>query len=302
MWVLIVALICIIVILLIKIHLLRKAAGEIAERIEQILRTESNTLLTISSRDGQMKKLAVRMNEELRELRKKRHCYEQGDLRLKEAVANISHDIRTPLTALCGYQDMMKQELSQMPEQENQETIKRYLEIMENRAEALKQLTEELFRYAVTASEAQNVIWEEVILNHVLEESVAAYYAVLKNNKITPVISMPENDVKCKLNKNILSRILGNIIGNAVKYSDGDLQITLSEKGEIVFSNHASGLDEVQTGKLFERFYTVQNASKSTGLGLSIAKQFTEKLGGTIDAGYREGVLSVCLRFPVKEE
>lgn len=302
MWVFIAVLICIISILVIKIYLLRKTAEEIGEGVERILKTESNTLLTISSRDKTMKKLAAGLNVELRELRKKRNRYEQGDLRLKEAVADICHDIRTPLTALCGYLDLTKQELSRMPEQETQETIKRYLEIMENRAAALTQLTEELFRYAVAASEIKDVVLEEVLLNHVLEESLAVYYAVLKNNKIAPVINMPENDVKCRLNKNLLSRIIGNIIGNAIKYSDGDLKITLSEEGEIVFSNHASGLDEVRAGKLFDRFYTVQNASRSTGLGLSIAKQFTERLGGTIDACYLQGVLSVRLRFPAEEK
>ncbi len=302
MWVFIAVLICIIVILLIKIYLMRKTAMEIEEGIATILKTESNALLTISSHDGRMRKLAVSLNAALRELREKRRCYEQGDLRLKEAVANISHDIRTPLTALCGYLDLLERELAQMPEQENRETIKRYLEIMENRAAVLTQLTEELFRYAVAASEMQDVIWEEVLLNHVLEESLAVYYAVLKNNEITPVINIPKDDIKCKLNKNLLTRIIGNIIGNAIKYSDGDLQIALSKEGEMVFSNHASGLDEVRTGKLFERFYTVQSASKSTGLGLSIAKQLTERLGGTIDAGYKEGVLSVRIRFPIKEE
>ena len=93
-----------------------------------------------------------------------------------------------------------------------------------------------------------------------------------------------------------------NILGNAIKYSDGDLQITLYGNGEMVFSNHASGLDEVQAGKLFERFYTVHTARKSTGLGLSIAKQLTEQMGGTIGLSYRESVLSIHLFFPIISE
>lgn len=297
-----VCLVCIIAVLAIKVCLLRKAAGEIREGIERILTTETNALLTISSHDGEMKRLAAALNVELRNLRKQRHRYEQGDLRVKEAVANISHDIRTPLTALCGYLELVKQQIAQMPEQDAAETLRRYLEIMENRAEVLTQLTEELFRYAVVTSDISTVIFEEVILNHLLEESISIYYAALKENKITPVIFMPENMVKCRLNKNILSRIIGNIISNAIKYSDGDLRITLTENGEMVFSNHASGLDEVQAGKLFERFYTVHTARKSTGLGLSIAKQLTEQMGGTIDAGYREGMLSISLFFPIISE
>lgn len=297
-----VCLVCIIAVLFIKVCLLRKAAGEMREGIERILTTETNALLTISSHDGEMKRLAAALNVELRNLRKQRHRYEQGDLRVKETVANISHDIRTPLTALCGYLDLAKQQIAQMPEQDAAETLRRYLGIMENRAEVLTQLTEELFRYAVVTSGISDVIFEEVILNHLLEESISVYYAALKENKITPVINMPEKKVKCRLNKNILSRIIGNIIGNAIKYSDGDFQITLSGNGEMVFSNHASGLDEVQAGKLFDRFYTVHTARKSTGLGLSIAKQLTEQLGGTIDVGYREGMLSISLFFPIISE
>lgn len=293
---------CIVIILSVKIYLMRKAAGEIRKEIGRILASETNVLLTISSHDGEMKKLAAALNDELRSLRERRHRYEQGDWKLKEAVANISHDIRTPLTAVCGYLDLTKQQLMQMPEQENTEAIWRYLEIMENRTEVMKQLTEELFRYAVVTSEVQDIILEEVVVNHVLEESLSIYYAALKDSKITPVIFMPEGKVKCRLNKNNLSRIVGNIIGNAMKYSDGDLQITLSESSEMVFSNHASGLDEVQVGKLFDRFYTVHTARKSTGLGLSIARQLTEQMGGTIDASYRDGVLSIHLFFPIEEE
>ncbi|MDE7341486.1 MAG: HAMP domain-containing histidine kinase [Lachnospiraceae bacterium] len=297
MWGVVVCLACIVAALSVKVCLLRKAAVELREGIGRILETETNTLLTISSHDGEMKRLAAVLNVELRKLRGQRQRYGQGDLKLKEAVANISHDIRTPLTALCGYLDLTKQQLAQMPVQEDTETLRRYLGIMENRTEVLTQLTEELFRYTVVMYEISDVIYEEVILNHLLEESISIYYGALKENKITPVINMPEKLVKSKLNKYFLPRIIGNIIGNAIKYSDGDLHITLSERGEMIFSNHASGLDEVQAEKLFDRFYTVHTGRKSTGLGLSIAKQLTEQMGGAIDAGYRDGILSISLFF-----
>lgn len=81
------------------------------------------------------------------------------------------------------------------------------------------------------------------------------------------------------------------------EYSDGDLQIVLSEDGSILFSNHASGLDEIETGKLFDRFYTVETAKKSTGLGLSITKILTERMGGSIIADYVEGRLNIRIFF-----
>lgn len=91
---------------------------------------------------------------------------------------------------------------------------------------------------------------------------------------------------------------MGNIISNAIKYSDGDLNITLYENGEILFSNHTNNLNYIETEKLFDRFYTVETAEKSTGLGLSIAKILTEQMGGTISAHYSDGIIKISLYFP----
>jgi hypothetical protein len=82
-----------------------------------------------------------------------------------------------------------------------------------------------------------------------------------------------------------------------MKYSDGDLDITLSETGEIIFSNMAYGLNEVQVGKLFDRFYTVEAARKSTGLGLAIARTLVEQMNGTIYATYENDRLSIHILF-----
>ena len=94
-------------------------------------------------------------------------------------------------------------------------------------------------------------------------------------------------------NENALTRVLGNIICNAIKYSDGDMKITLSENGGITFSNMAYGLDEIQVGRLFDRFYTVETARKSTGLGLAISKTLIEEMNGTISAEYENSRLSI---------
>lgn len=99
---------------------------------------------------------------------------------------------------------------------------------------------------------------------------------------------MPEKKIRVKANRSGLMRVFGNIINNALKYSDGDLLIRLEEEGEVSFSNHARELDEVEAGKLFQRFYTVQNGRESTGLGLSIARALVEQMGGKIWARKEE--------------
>lgn len=274
-----------------KIMLMQKAAKEIREGISYRLETDTNTLIDIASRDRAMRALAESLNEELRVLRRQRQIYYQGNLKLKEAVTNISHDIRTPLTAIRGYLELLEGE-------EKSENITRYLNIIEERTEVLSQLTEELFRYTVMAStEASNNVEEDV--GGLIEESVLASYAALMQKGINPDIRLPEEKVKCKVNAKTTRRIFENILSNAVKYSDGDLCITLNEQGEVIFSNHAASLDAVQTGRLFDRFYTVENAKTSTGLGLAIAKQLTEEMGGSIIAWYENGMLYLKLAFPV---
>lgn len=284
-------LILIIFLLILKVYLLRKSIREIEKEFSYRIKTDTNTLIDVSSHDRQIKKLAESINTQLRELRKERHHFQQGDFELKEAVTNISHDLRTPLTAICGYLDLLESE-------EKSEEVKRYLNIIKNRTEILKQLTEELFRYSVFVSVSNNTSYESVVLNSVLEESILGFYADLKSHMITPEISIPDKKIKRNLNKNALSRIFGNIMSNAIKYSDGDLSVTLYQSGEIVFSNSASKLDEIQVGKLFDRFYTVDTAKKSTGLGLSIAKALTEQMNGSITACFNNGTISIRLIFP----
>ena len=120
----------------------------------------------------------------------------------------------------------------------------------------------------------------------------------MQERNITPNIYMTENKVIREVNKAALSRIFSNLINNAIKYSDGDLDIMLTDSGEITFSNTASDLSEVEVERLFDCFYTVNTARNSTGLGLAIAKMLTEKMGGVISVGLKNEVLTVSVKIP----
>ena len=115
-------------------------------------------------------------------------------------------------------------------------------------------MTEELFRYTICDIRSGRDDASSLTVNGILESSISAYYSVLKQNHIVPEISIPDQQITGRVNENALSRVLGNILSNAVKYSDGDLKIVLSEDGDIRISNHASGLSEVQAERLFDRF------------------------------------------------
>ena len=286
----IVVLLLIIFALSAKVYFLRKSAREIMEAVKGRLSADTNTLIDISSRDPYMRKLAAEINIQLRLLRKERHRYQQGDLELKEAVTNISHDLRTPLTAINGYLVLLERE-------RKSENVQRYLSQIENRVEALKNLTEELFRYSVITS-AGDLKPERLDMVRALEDSLLSFYGVMRKKGIEPHIRLPEEPVFRALDAVALNRIFSNIISNALKYTDGDFSVSMEQDGRITFSNTAKELNPVTVGRLFDRFYTVEAGRNSTGLGLSIAKLLTERMGGSIKAEYQESSLYIRTVFP----
>lgn len=276
----------IIIFLTVKVTLLKRSAREITSAFSNRLQTDTNTLIGISSHDKDMRELADNINKQLRILRNEKLHYHQGNMELKNAVTNISHDLRTPLTAICGYLDMMKR-------MEKPEKLGRYLAIIRNRTEMMKQLTEELFRYSVIISDDSAIQTEDVNVNQILEDSIMGYYGAFSEKGIIPDVSITEKKIIRKLNKANVSRIFSNLLNNALKYSDGDLEITLSDTGEIIFANTAKKLSSLQAEQLFDRFYTVEAARNSTGLGLAIARTLVERMGGSILAEYYDERLTI---------
>lgn len=276
-------------ILVLKILFMKKDLDELVIEFRNCLKKETNNLLTLPTHDYHVRKIASEINSELKLLRKQRHSYMNGDRELKEAVTNISHDLRTPLTAIYGYLDLLESE-------DKSEDVKFYIDQIQNRTDAMKQLTEELFRYSVITS-----TWEEnsqdVVLNKALEECLLAYCGAFAQQNIEPTVEIPNRAVHCRIDLAAFNRIVGNILSNVLKYSDGDLNVKLYADGTILFTNSAKDLTPVMVERLFDRFYTVETGRNSTGLGLSIAKLLTERTGGQISAVYEEGKLTISLRF-----
>lgn len=275
--------------LAIKLTLLKMGLQEMGCELKSILSLDTNRIIGLSSRDKNLRYLANILNEQLKALQQERHRYQDGDRDLKVAVTNISHDLRTPLTAVSGYLELLDRE------QHSPQTL-RCLEIIRNRVNSMKQLTEELFRYslALTGGELKP---EKLSINKLLEESLLSFYETFLQKGITPDISLPETPVMRKLDAFAVSRIFSNIISNAAKYSTEDFCVKLASDGTVIFSNTAPNLTPVTAARLFDRFYTVEALDGATGLGLSIAKHLTERLGGQITSTYQEGRLFITVTF-----
>ena len=284
-WLICGALALAVLVLLVKFWLLRRSLDEIARQLGERLTQDTNSPIFLSTRDAHARRLAAELNIHLKELRRQRQRFQQGDTELKNAITNISHDLRTPLTAIQGYLDLLEQE-------EQPENTRRYLDSIQNRMEAMTRLTEELFRYSL-AADLPELKLEPVDLRRCLEESLVSFYAAMGQRGIVPEISQPEGPVVRSLDPAAVSRIFGNIVSNALKYSDGDFSAALDERGTAVFSNSARALDPVSADRLFDRFYRTdasRNSSKGgSGIGLSIAQKIVEEHGGNIWATSVEG-------------
>lgn len=274
--------------LTLKLILLRIGLRETGRELTVILGQDTNRLIGVSSRDRTLRELVDVLNNQLRILQRERHRYQDGDRELKEAVTNISHDLRTPLTAISGYLELLDKE------KHSSQTM-RCLAIIRNRVDSMKQLTEELFRYSLALTEEMQP--ELTCLNSVLEDCLVSFYETFLERNITPEIFLPDTPVIRTLDRSATYRVFSNIISNAAKYSVNDFRVTLESDGIVTFSNTAPSLSPVTIARLFDRFYTVENLETSTGLGLSIAKQLMERMGGVITSAYQDGQLVITAIF-----
>ena len=286
-WILIIIFLILVIIFLIsKIVIINLSIKEIEINIEKKLKEDSNRLITISTNNINLKKLANNLNLYIYEFRKQEKKYKNGNQELQKSITNISHDLRTPLTAIKGYIDLIEKD-NLNKKQSN------YLKIISDKVDILTTLTEQLYDYSKCLDLKDKIKKEKVCINDILEDVLVSYYELFKQKKITPKILIVEKKIFKYLDKNMFVRVLENIISNALKYSEDNFEVNLLDNGKIIISNKTKSLNITNVKKIFNRYYTLQTGSKSSGLGLSIAKQLIELNGGNIYAKYKNNNLII---------
>ena len=287
---LIISLVFIIIFLIYYIIGINVSIKEIEDNLDIILNNDTNKLITISTSNKRLNRLTTNLNSSLIKIRKLEISYKNGNKELQESITNISHDLRTPLTAIKGYIDLIKKEKSK-------KKIVEYLKIIENKTEDLVILTEQLYDYSKSLDLKDKLKKEKVCINDILEDTILSYYALIKKKNLTPEINITTKRIYRKIDKNMAIRILENIISNTIKYTDEDIKITLLDNGKIIIKNKSHVLDNTTVNKMFDRYYTIESGSNTSGIGLSIAKQLVNINGGKITAKYSQGYLIVELEF-----
>lgn len=292
--ILVAILIIIIFILIIYLFLLKKEIKRISYNLDEILSIDSNKILHGEFSNKELNELLLKINKMITYVRYKELDLERKNKSLKKEITNITHDLRTPLTSSLGYIDLILKSNLSKEEQE------RELKIVENRLLRLEELINSFFEFSIITTDNKKINMEQTNLVAVVEECISHYYDDFTRKKRKVVFV---NDIKkynILSNAEILKRIIDNLISNSLKHSNSDLIIKLSEKNGIRLSFENDIVDtNIDIEHIFDEFYTsdISRTKGNTGLGLSIAKEFTEMLGGNISANKLKNKLIIKISF-----
>lgn len=263
---------------------LRNGLAQAAEDLQEIRENpEANRMLKISEEDGKLERLLCEINAWLRMAQKERIEARRREKVFCQEIENISHDLRTPLTAILGYVNLVEKEL--LPEE-----TKEYLEVVERKAKALEKLTEDF--YALTRLEVGEYHLDPVRMdvNRMLNEKALDYYPAFEQKEVEVLLFTKEEPVWIWGDESAVERIFNNLLHNMIKYARGLAEICLRTEDKFVvieFVNDAGQLAEEDADRIFERFYMadVSRNGHSSGLGLPIARSLAREMGGDITAG-----------------
>ena len=258
---------------------------------------ESNMLITKEIKLGNIKELTDLLNEMIKERKEEAAQYVKKERMIADTYTNLSHDIRTPLTSMDGYFQLLETCSSEADR-------KRYIEIIEERIESLKEMLEELFTYTKLKNETYELKKERQNLTQILKETVFSYYDEWAERGIVPEFDLTDTPVWIMGNGQALRRIIQNIVKNGLDHGNKELKIQLKKKenrAKLVFKNRVEYPDRIDLQRVFERFYKADEArsKNSTGLGLSITKGFVLKMNGEISAQMKGDWFSIHISFPL---
>lgn len=284
--------------MLFYIHFVKKQIKGMTKQLVDINQNKTNQKVTVALVNKEIEELARTMNDAL-DARKE--C-EAGKVKLekhmRQAIANMSHDLRTPLTSIMGYVQFLK--MDNISDDERKE----YLHVAEQRAKALESLLNDFYELSLMDSLDYELKLEKINISRMLQEVLAEKYVDFVNRDLQPEIEISSENIYVMAEGRSLERVIENLLGNAVKHAKGDLKISLGAEGNIALlktTNAVENLNLQDVKNIFDRFYMADKtrSGKGTGLGLSIAKGLVEKMNGSMTAELNDDVLVICCRFQI---
>lgn len=286
--------------LLVALIQYRKQIRKNCQQLQVMQKHSSNQRLTSEVPYREINELVMRINDICNQYREESIAVERNENNLKEAIANLSHDIRTPLTSLDGYVQLLV--MSDSPEDREH-----YLQIIQNRIASLKELLEELFTYTKMQDQHYELACMPMDARQCICETVLSFYENFTDRGLQPEVEFCEETLPINGNEVALRRVVQNLIKNALEHGTDRLGLKLeNQDGKLHFVcyNDKKGDEVVDIEKIFDRFYKGDRArtSTSTGLGLSIAKGLIDRMNGEISASVDKGLFIINVTIPLSKE
>jgi signal transduction histidine kinase len=282
-------------------QLQRKAIRDAARELHHITDDlEQNRVIKLTSPHRDLEMLLTEINHNLMAIRKTRTQFQRKEVELKKQIENISHDLRTPLTAIVGFIGLIDKKSLNSADQDS-------FEVIERKVMVLKRLIAQFYDLSRLTADDYQLNIQEVDLGRKIREAILEYYVPLKHKKMEVELNIPETAVTVLADEGGLDRILANLFQNVVRYAHSRINISLQQNENRVvvqLNNDTIDLNTQEVSMLFERFYTsdTSRTREGTGLGLPIAKHLAESMGGRLYADLSEinnnRWLSVNLELP----
>ncbi|MDF2942399.1 MAG: sensor histidine kinase [Herbinix sp.] len=292
-----ISLFLIVVILSARLYFIRKAIATTSTQMEEIeLHPELNRQLKAFTTDSKVEGLLKKINDIYDARQEERIVYQRRETQIRREIENISHDLRTPLTSILGYVDLIQDE-------ETTETERvEYLSIIYKRAKILQGFIQDFYEISRIEGDNYPFLLDSIPVQSTLREAVVTYYHEFEKNNIQVTVELEETQSFLIADKIQFNRILNNLIQNALKYAQRQFiikQITLEGYCILQFMNDKNTMTEEELNVIFERFYTRDQSrnNQSTGLGLTITKVLVEKMKGQIEAKIEKDLFIIELRW-----
>lgn len=259
----------------------------IANKINSIYNNSTSERVLLRTDDKDMKELLINLNKVLEKNQKNESIFINNEEKMRKMLSNISHDIKTPLTVILGYAEMLREGNNLSEEQKND-----LLKLIKDKGEEVVLIINKFFNLSKLESGDNDIDIEKVNISEICRKSILEYYDILNSNGIDVDINIPDKEIYIYTDGLYLSRILSNLISNSFKYGyEGNiigLNLTEDKKSiTIEVWDKGKGIDEIEKEKIFDRLYTLEDSRSKefsgSGLGLTITKKLCERIGGGIE-------------------
>lgn len=284
--------------LLTRSFALKKEVKKISKQLQSYNNRKTNKKVDIALLDKDIENLGLEINKLIDLYVTENRERVQFQHEQQQAIANMSHDLRTPLTSILGYIQLAEAKDASDDEK------KELLMIAKNRAKRLEALLKDFFELSVIESVDYHLKFERINIRNIALDVLMSFYDRFNENNMEPIIQMPEHDVVIISDDSAVTRVIENLVSNAINHSKGNIIISLEEQdsmARLVIKNDAQTLTEQDVKLMFDRFYMADESrlGNSTGLGLSVAKSLMEKMSGMITGQLNDGQLSIICKWEI---